>query len=189
MGHGLAVELGQEALQHLQVRCSMRSSCDHPVACTADAGILWPASQRCRWCRPWLLEVNHSPSFTTDMGVDRRVKEALLRDTLQLVRARDRMWSPTLSGQPGRSRSLPRCSTEREREREREGDSCARAAWALGDGRGPAGVWACVGGALPAGCRQAGRGGPDLCMPQDGLHGGTLCLPPPGAQAQMRGGS
>ena len=36
-------------------------------------------------CRPWLLEVNHSPSFTTDMAVDRRVKEALLRDTLQLV--------------------------------------------------------------------------------------------------------
>ena len=36
-------------------------------------------------CRPWLLEVNHSPSFTTDMAVDRRVKEALLQDTLQLV--------------------------------------------------------------------------------------------------------
>ena len=44
-------------------------------------------------CSPWLLEVNHSPSFTTDMAVDRRIKEALLRDTLQLVRAADDLFA------------------------------------------------------------------------------------------------
>ncbi|XP_077406836.1 tubulin polyglutamylase ttll6 isoform X2 [Vanacampus margaritifer] len=35
--------------------------------------------------RPWLLEVNHSPSFTTDSPLDREVKDALLLDTLLLI--------------------------------------------------------------------------------------------------------
>ncbi|KAK9789746.1 hypothetical protein WJX73_005373 [Symbiochloris irregularis] len=35
--------------------------------------------------RPWLLEVNHSPSFSTEMSVDMAVKEQLMRDTLQMV--------------------------------------------------------------------------------------------------------
>ncbi|XP_024913778.1 tubulin polyglutamylase ttll6 [Cynoglossus semilaevis] len=35
--------------------------------------------------RPWLLEVNHSPSFTTDSQLDREVKDALLYDTMNLI--------------------------------------------------------------------------------------------------------
>ncbi|MBN3308926.1 TTLL6 polyglutamylase, partial [Amia calva] len=35
--------------------------------------------------KPWLLEVNHSPSFTTDSALDCEVKGALLTDTLQLL--------------------------------------------------------------------------------------------------------
>ncbi|XP_041711861.2 tubulin polyglutamylase ttll6 isoform X3 [Coregonus clupeaformis] len=35
--------------------------------------------------RPWLLEVNHSPSFTTDSRLDREVKDSLLYDTLVLI--------------------------------------------------------------------------------------------------------
>nr|XP_046233164.1 tubulin polyglutamylase ttll6 isoform X2 [Scatophagus argus] len=35
--------------------------------------------------RPWVLEVNHSPSFTTDSLLDREVKDALLHDTLVLI--------------------------------------------------------------------------------------------------------
>ncbi|XP_053703538.1 tubulin polyglutamylase ttll6 isoform X1 [Synchiropus splendidus] len=35
--------------------------------------------------KPWLLEVNHSPSFTTDSQMDREVKDALLYDTLVLI--------------------------------------------------------------------------------------------------------
>ncbi|KAL0984235.1 hypothetical protein UPYG_G00138890 [Umbra pygmaea] len=35
--------------------------------------------------RPWLLEVNHSPSFTTDSRLDREVKDGLLYDTLVLL--------------------------------------------------------------------------------------------------------
>uniref|UniRef100_A0A7M4EIC2 Tubulin tyrosine ligase like 6 n=1 Tax=Crocodylus porosus TaxID=8502 RepID=A0A7M4EIC2_CROPO len=35
--------------------------------------------------RPWLLEVNHSPSFSTDSWLDKEVKDHLLYDTLVLI--------------------------------------------------------------------------------------------------------
>ncbi|XP_047673538.1 tubulin polyglutamylase ttll6 isoform X1 [Tachysurus fulvidraco] len=35
--------------------------------------------------KPWLLEVNHSPSFTTDSKLDHEVKDSLLYDTLVLI--------------------------------------------------------------------------------------------------------
>ncbi|XP_010083998.1 PREDICTED: tubulin polyglutamylase TTLL6, partial [Pterocles gutturalis] len=38
-----------------------------------------------RTLKPWLLEVNHSPSFTTDSRLDREVKDALLCDTINLI--------------------------------------------------------------------------------------------------------
>ncbi|XP_052279821.1 probable beta-tubulin polyglutamylase isoform X2 [Dreissena polymorpha] len=37
-----------------------------------------------RKLRPYVLEVNHSPSFTTDSDLDREIKSALIFDTLQL---------------------------------------------------------------------------------------------------------
>ena len=41
---------------------------------------------------PFLLEVNHSPSFTTDTPLDHRIKSTLIKDTLQMlgIRTRDR---------------------------------------------------------------------------------------------------
>ncbi|XP_064421683.1 tubulin polyglutamylase ttll6 [Latimeria chalumnae] len=38
-----------------------------------------------RKLKPWLLEVNHSPSFTTDSQLDREVKDGLLHNTLILI--------------------------------------------------------------------------------------------------------
>nr|XP_047902231.1 tubulin polyglutamylase TTLL13 isoform X5 [Anser cygnoides] len=38
-----------------------------------------------RKLKPWLLEVNHSPSFTTDSRLDHEVKDALLCDTINLI--------------------------------------------------------------------------------------------------------
>lgn len=35
--------------------------------------------------KPWLIEVNHSPSFHTDAPLDKEVKEGLLHDTLNLI--------------------------------------------------------------------------------------------------------
>ncbi|XP_061451873.1 tubulin polyglutamylase TTLL13 isoform X2 [Rhineura floridana] len=41
-----------------------------------------------RKLKPWLLEVNHSPSFTTDSRLDREVKDALLCDAINLANLR-----------------------------------------------------------------------------------------------------
>lgn len=35
--------------------------------------------------KPWLLEVNHTPSFSTDSDLDHRIKFNLIKDTLKLV--------------------------------------------------------------------------------------------------------
>lgn len=35
--------------------------------------------------KPWLLEVNHTPSFTTDTPLDRIIKENLINDTIHLL--------------------------------------------------------------------------------------------------------
>ncbi|XP_047139677.1 tubulin polyglutamylase ttll6 isoform X3 [Hydra vulgaris] len=35
--------------------------------------------------KPWILEVNHSPSFTTDSKLDREIKDAVVYDTLVLA--------------------------------------------------------------------------------------------------------
>ena len=35
--------------------------------------------------KPWLLEVNQSPSFKTDSQLDCRIKSALIHDTLKLL--------------------------------------------------------------------------------------------------------
>lgn len=36
-------------------------------------------------CKPWLIEVNQSPSFKADSGLDRRIKEKLVADTINLL--------------------------------------------------------------------------------------------------------
>jgi tubulin polyglutamylase TTLL6/13 len=43
--------------------------------------------------KPWILEVNHSPSFHTDSDLDKEIKEGLIYDTLNMVhvKASDRI--------------------------------------------------------------------------------------------------
>ena len=36
-------------------------------------------------CSPILLEVNHTPSFTTDTPLDKKIKRELIRDSLVLM--------------------------------------------------------------------------------------------------------
>ena len=31
-------------------------------------------------CKPWLLEINHAPSFTTDTPMDSLIKKNVIRD-------------------------------------------------------------------------------------------------------------
>ena len=50
-------------------------------------------------CKPYLLEVNHSPSFSTDSPLDEKVKGELIRDTIRLLgisRKRKAMYSKNL---------------------------------------------------------------------------------------------
>ena len=35
--------------------------------------------------KPWILEVNHAPSFATDSPLDFKIKKALITDTLKLL--------------------------------------------------------------------------------------------------------
>lgn len=35
--------------------------------------------------RPWILEVNHTPSFSTDSPLDFKVKKCLISDTIRLL--------------------------------------------------------------------------------------------------------
>ena len=35
--------------------------------------------------KPWLIEVNQSPSFKTESGLDRKIKKKLVADTLRLL--------------------------------------------------------------------------------------------------------
>jgi tubulin polyglutamylase TTLL6/13 len=35
--------------------------------------------------KPWLIEINHTPSFKTDTPLDLRIKSNLIRDTLNLL--------------------------------------------------------------------------------------------------------
>jgi tubulin polyglutamylase TTLL6/13 len=35
---------------------------------------------------PYLIEVNHSPSFTTDTPLDYHIKKNLIEDTLNIIR-------------------------------------------------------------------------------------------------------
>ena len=37
------------------------------------------------FCRPVLLEVNHSPSFGTDSPLDYKIKSELITDTIRLL--------------------------------------------------------------------------------------------------------
>lgn len=35
--------------------------------------------------KPWLIEVNHTPSFVTDTPLDRQIKKSAIRDALKLM--------------------------------------------------------------------------------------------------------
>ena len=35
--------------------------------------------------KPWIIEVNHTPSFNADTGVDEQIKSDLLKDTFDII--------------------------------------------------------------------------------------------------------
>lgn len=35
--------------------------------------------------KPWMIEVNHTPSFNADTSVDHEVKNSLVKDCLEII--------------------------------------------------------------------------------------------------------
>ncbi|XP_074835150.1 tubulin polyglutamylase TTLL6 [Carettochelys insculpta] len=70
--------------------------------------------------KPWLLEVNHSPSFTTDTWLDKEVKDQLLYDTLVLINLRSCDKRKILEEEKwrGKERLLKQCSSRETRAEE-----------------------------------------------------------------------
>nr|XP_020665513.1 tubulin polyglutamylase TTLL6 isoform X2 [Pogona vitticeps] len=71
-----------------------------------------------RKLKPWLLEVNHSPSFSTDSWLDKEVKDQLLYDTLVLINlaACDKRKVLEEEKRRGKERLLKQCRNPEARE-------------------------------------------------------------------------
>ncbi|XP_074915753.1 tubulin polyglutamylase TTLL6 isoform X3 [Chelonoidis abingdonii] len=72
--------------------------------------------------KPWLLEVNHSPSFTTDSWLDKEVKDQLLYDTLVLINlgACDKRKILEEEKRRGKERLLEQCRSRETRQQLQE---------------------------------------------------------------------
>ncbi|XP_061446329.1 tubulin polyglutamylase TTLL6 isoform X1 [Rhineura floridana] len=81
-----------------------------------------------RKLKPWLLEVNHSPSFSTDSWLDKEVKDQLLYDTLVLINlgACDKRKVLEEEKRRGKQRRLKQCRNRESRAQEYK--NC-QAAW------------------------------------------------------------
>ncbi|XP_033026394.1 tubulin polyglutamylase TTLL6 isoform X2 [Lacerta agilis] len=73
-----------------------------------------------RKLKPWLLEVNHSPSFSTDSWLDKEVKDQLLYDTLVLINlgACDKRKVLEEEKRRGKQRRLKQCPNRESRAEE-----------------------------------------------------------------------
>ncbi|XP_067570417.1 tubulin polyglutamylase TTLL6 isoform X1 [Pseudorca crassidens] len=71
--------------------------------------------------KPWLLEVNHSPSFSTDSWLDKEVKDSLLYDTLVLINLRSCDKKKVLEEERQRAQFLQQCRSRETRKEEVKG--------------------------------------------------------------------
>ncbi|XP_053529219.1 tubulin polyglutamylase TTLL6 isoform X1 [Artibeus jamaicensis] len=81
-----------------------------------------------RKLKPWLLEVNHSPSFSTDSHVDKEVKDRLLYDTLVLINLGSCDKKRVLEEERQRGRFLQQCRSRESRIEEVKGFQALRLA-------------------------------------------------------------
>nr|XP_021501004.1 tubulin polyglutamylase TTLL6 [Meriones unguiculatus] len=76
--------------------------------------------------KPWLLEVNHSPSFSTDSKLDKEVKDSLLYDALVLINLGSCDKKKVLQEERQRGRFLQQCPSREIRMEEVKGFQAAR---------------------------------------------------------------
>ncbi|XP_045038480.2 tubulin polyglutamylase TTLL6 isoform X1 [Desmodus rotundus] len=81
-----------------------------------------------RKLKPWLLEVNHSPSFSTDSCLDKEVKDSLLYDTLVLINLGSCDKRKVLEEERQRGRFLQQCRSRESRIEEVKGFQALRLA-------------------------------------------------------------
>ncbi|KAK2111737.1 Tubulin polyglutamylase ttll6 [Saguinus oedipus] len=74
-----------------------------------------------RKLKPWLLEVNHSPSFSTDSRLDKEVKDSLLYDTLVLINLESCDKKKVLEAERQRGQFLQQCYSREMRTEEAKG--------------------------------------------------------------------
>uniref|UniRef100_A0A2I2Z548 Tubulin tyrosine ligase like 6 n=1 Tax=Gorilla gorilla gorilla TaxID=9595 RepID=A0A2I2Z548_GORGO len=74
-----------------------------------------------RKLKPWLLEVNHSPSFSTDSRLDKEVKDGLLYDTLVLINLESCDKKKVLEEERQRGQFLQQCCSREMRIEEAKG--------------------------------------------------------------------
>ncbi|PNJ66308.1 TTLL6 isoform 8, partial [Pongo abelii] len=74
-----------------------------------------------RKLKPWLLEVNHSPSFSTDSRLDKEVKDGLLYDTLVLINLESCDKKKVLEEERQRGQFLQQCCSREMRTEEAKG--------------------------------------------------------------------
>ncbi|XP_054441488.1 tubulin polyglutamylase TTLL6 [Pteronotus mesoamericanus] len=79
-----------------------------------------------RKLKPWLLEVNHSPSFSTDSCLDKEVKDSLLYDTLVLINLGSCDKKKVLEEERQRGRFLQQCRSRETRIEEVKGFQALR---------------------------------------------------------------
>uniref|UniRef100_A0A8C9PNI3 Tubulin tyrosine ligase like 6 n=1 Tax=Spermophilus dauricus TaxID=99837 RepID=A0A8C9PNI3_SPEDA len=76
--------------------------------------------------KPWLLEVNHSPSFSTDSRLDKDVKDSLLYDTLVLINLESCDKKKVLEEERKRGQFLQQCPSREVRIEEAKGFQAVR---------------------------------------------------------------
>ncbi|XP_058302083.1 tubulin polyglutamylase TTLL6 isoform X4 [Hylobates moloch] len=74
-----------------------------------------------RKLKPWLLEVNHSPSFSTNSRLDKEVKDGLLYDTLVLINLESCDKKKVLEEERQRGQFLQQCCSREMRIEEAKG--------------------------------------------------------------------
>ncbi|MEJ1288410.1 tubulin tyrosine ligase-like family member 6 [Cricetulus griseus] len=79
-----------------------------------------------RKLKPWLLEVNHSPSFSTDSKLDKEVKDSLLYDALVLINLGGCDKKKVLEEERKRGRFLQQCPSREMRMEEVKGFQAVR---------------------------------------------------------------
>ncbi|EPQ08937.1 Tubulin polyglutamylase TTLL6 [Myotis brandtii] len=79
-----------------------------------------------RKLKPWLLEVNHSPSFSTDSCLDKEVKDSLLYDTLVLINLGSCDKKKVLEEEKQRGRFLQQCRSREAKIKELKGFQALR---------------------------------------------------------------